>query len=189
MSLWLYLEQPAAEGYNDGSGKVWHLRKARYGIQQAARQWFIKLTAELCRIHYSRSKAAADPALYVSTQHGDSCVIRSFKHSHVATSMDDVTWIGHGVSKDARRLLKVFPGRYIAGTCLFTAKHCDSNSALVQRMRRQRHLHSWLINRHVHSSSGANNKQGFGCHGSQGAGTIWCSRTAFVAAGHNRFSL
>jgi transposase InsO family protein len=101
----VYLAQP--EGYNDGSGKVWHLRKAIYGLKQAARQWFIKLTAELCRMHYNRSKA--DPALYVSTQHGDSCEMRRFLHSHV----DDLTWIGHGVSNDAKRLLKVFPGRYI----------------------------------------------------------------------------
>jgi hypothetical protein len=101
----VYLAQP--EGYNDGSGKVWHLRKAIHGLKQAARQWFIKLTAELCRMHHNRSKA--DPALYVSTQHGDSCEMRGFLHSHV----DDLTWVGHGVSNDAKRLLKVFPGRYI----------------------------------------------------------------------------
>jgi hypothetical protein len=105
----VYLAQ--LEGYNDGSGKVRHLRKAIHGLKQAARQWLIKLTAELCRMHYNRSKA--DPALHDSTQHGDSCEMHRFLHSHV----DDLIWIGHGVSKDARRLLTVFPGRYIGEAC------------------------------------------------------------------------
>jgi hypothetical protein len=32
-----------------------------------------------------------------------------FMNSHVG----DLTWIGHGVSKDVRQLLELFPGRHI----------------------------------------------------------------------------
>jgi hypothetical protein len=101
----VYLAQP--EGYDDGTGNVWHLKKAIYGLKQAARQWFAKLTAELGCIYYTRS--TADPALYVSTHHGHTCEKRRFVHSHV----DDLTWIGHLVREDAKQLLQRFPGRYI----------------------------------------------------------------------------
>ena len=50
--------------FNDGSGRFWHLKKAQYGLKQAAREWRRALEKLLSDLGFER--CASDPALYVS---------------------------------------------------------------------------------------------------------------------------
>lgn len=57
----VYMEQ--AEKYNDGSTKVYHLKKAIYGLKQASRMWNLKLNDVLINFGFIRSKT--DPCVYI----------------------------------------------------------------------------------------------------------------------------
>ncbi|CAI7834926.1 unnamed protein product [Closterium sp. NIES-53] len=46
-----------AEGFDDGSGRVWKLKKALYGLKQAPRQWYLKLREVLEEIRFTPSSA------------------------------------------------------------------------------------------------------------------------------------
>ncbi|CAI7873684.1 unnamed protein product [Closterium sp. NIES-53] len=46
-----------AEGFDDGSGRVWKLKKALYGLKQAPRQWYLKLREVLEEIGFTPSSA------------------------------------------------------------------------------------------------------------------------------------
>ncbi|CAI7798945.1 unnamed protein product [Closterium sp. NIES-53] len=51
----IFLVQP--EGFDDGSGRVWKLKKAFYGLKQAPRQWYLKLREVLEEISFTPSTA------------------------------------------------------------------------------------------------------------------------------------
>lgn len=56
----VYMQQ--ADNYNDGSGRVYHLKKAIYGLKQASRMWNLKLNDTLLKNGFIRSKT--DPCVY-----------------------------------------------------------------------------------------------------------------------------
>jgi hypothetical protein len=59
----VYVEQPPI--MNDGSNRVWRLKKSLYGLKQAGRQWHLKLSELLKRMGFNR--AGYDPALFCGT--------------------------------------------------------------------------------------------------------------------------
>ena len=58
----IYMRQPPV--INDGTNKVWRLRKPLYGLKQAPRQWNHKLVTELGKLGFVQ--AEHDPALFVN---------------------------------------------------------------------------------------------------------------------------
>lgn len=56
----VYMKQ--AQGYDDNSGRVYHLKKAVYGLKQASRMWNLKLNDILIKFNFNRSKT--DPCVY-----------------------------------------------------------------------------------------------------------------------------
>lgn len=61
----IYMHQPPL--FNDGTARVWKLRKPIYGLKQAPRQWNHKLTAALEDMSFRQ--ADHDAALFVHTEH------------------------------------------------------------------------------------------------------------------------
>ncbi|CAI7775092.1 unnamed protein product [Closterium sp. NIES-53] len=51
------------EGFDDGSGRVWKLKKVLYGLKQAPRQWYLKLRDVLEEIGFTLS--SADRSLFM----------------------------------------------------------------------------------------------------------------------------
>ncbi|CAI7914637.1 unnamed protein product [Closterium sp. NIES-54] len=51
----IFMAQP--EGFDDGSGRVWKLKKVLYGLKQAPRQWYLKLREVLEEIGFTPSSA------------------------------------------------------------------------------------------------------------------------------------
>ncbi|CAI7796818.1 unnamed protein product [Closterium sp. NIES-54] len=51
------------EGFDDGSGRVWKLKKALYGLKKAPRQWYLKLREVLEEIRFTPS--SADHSLFM----------------------------------------------------------------------------------------------------------------------------
>jgi hypothetical protein len=63
----VYMSLPP--GYDTSSSKVCKLNKSLYGLKQASRQWYFKLSSALLSLGYKTSQA--DPSLYVKS-HGSS---------------------------------------------------------------------------------------------------------------------
>ncbi|CAI7773427.1 unnamed protein product [Closterium sp. NIES-53] len=57
----IFMAQP--EGFDDGCGRVWKLKNALYGINQAPRQWYLKLREVLVEIGFTPS--SADHSLFM----------------------------------------------------------------------------------------------------------------------------
>ncbi|CAI7832812.1 unnamed protein product [Closterium sp. NIES-53] len=57
----IFIAQP--KGFDDGSGRVWKLKKALYGFNQAPRQWYLKLREVLEEIGFTPS--SADHSLFM----------------------------------------------------------------------------------------------------------------------------
>lgn len=75
----IYMRQPP--GYDDGSGRVWRLRKAIYGLKQAGRVWNIKLNQDFSALHFRQLSA-------------DSCVFTRNVDGHlviIINHVDDMT--------------------------------------------------------------------------------------------------
>ncbi|CAI5941562.1 unnamed protein product [Closterium sp. NIES-65] len=51
----IFMPQP--EGFDDGSGRVWKLKKSLYGLNQVPRQWYMKLREVLEEIGFTPSTA------------------------------------------------------------------------------------------------------------------------------------
>lgn len=58
------MQQP--DGYDDGTGRVWKLKKAIYGLKQAGRQWNVKLDETLKVI--GLKNCITDPCIYFSEE-------------------------------------------------------------------------------------------------------------------------
>jgi hypothetical protein len=63
----VYVEQPPI--LNDGTDKVWRLKKSLYGLKQAGRQWHLKLSGVLVELGFRR--AGYDPALLIRNESGE----------------------------------------------------------------------------------------------------------------------
>ena len=95
----VYMKAP--NGLANASGKVCLLQKSLYGLKQASRQWFAKLTSELISQGYSQSKN--DYSLFLKT-------VGSFI-TIVAVYVDDIIIIrndSQGISQLKSHLDKVF---------------------------------------------------------------------------------
>ncbi|CAI7866940.1 unnamed protein product, partial [Closterium sp. NIES-53] len=57
----IFMAQP--EGFDDGSGRVWKLKKVLYGLKKAPRQWYLKLREVLAEIGFFPS--SADHSLFM----------------------------------------------------------------------------------------------------------------------------
>ncbi|CAI7849922.1 unnamed protein product, partial [Closterium sp. NIES-54] len=57
----IFMAQP--KGFDDGSGRVWKLKKELYGLKQAPRQWYLKLRGVLEEIGFTPS--TADHSLFM----------------------------------------------------------------------------------------------------------------------------
>ncbi|CAI7885152.1 unnamed protein product [Closterium sp. NIES-53] len=60
----IFMAQP--EGFDDGSGRVWKLKKVLYGLKQAPRQWYLKLREVLEEIGFTPS--SADHSLFMLSE-------------------------------------------------------------------------------------------------------------------------
>ncbi|CAI7754385.1 unnamed protein product [Closterium sp. NIES-54] len=58
-----YQQKEKPEGFDDGSGRAWKLKKAFYGLKQAPRQWYLKLREVLEEIGFTPS--SADHSLFM----------------------------------------------------------------------------------------------------------------------------
>lgn len=63
----VYIEQPPI--INDGTDRVWKLKRSLYGLKQAGRQWHQKLSSELKKLGFER--AGYDPALFIRKVSGE----------------------------------------------------------------------------------------------------------------------
>jgi transposase InsO family protein len=82
----IYMRQP--EHYDDGTGRVCKLKRAIYGLKQAAREWSFKFGREMVDLGFTRT-------------HSDGCVyIRRRHHPHhsdyVTAFVDDLTLLAKG---------------------------------------------------------------------------------------------
>ena len=82
----IYMRQP--EGFNDGSGRMWKLRKSLYGLKQAPRVWNAKLDKVLKELGFEQS--ILDPALYFLKRDGEIVFILDF--------VDDMLIVGSAMS-------------------------------------------------------------------------------------------
>jgi hypothetical protein len=57
----VYVEQPPI--INDGTDRVWRLKKSLYGLKQSGRKWYEKLVSLLHELGFK--KAGYDPALFI----------------------------------------------------------------------------------------------------------------------------
>ena len=76
----VYMQQP--QGFGDGTNRVCHLRKALYGLCQAARQFYIKLDSAITTLGYRRLNA--DWAIWVRSD-----------GAYIAAHVDDMAAAAH----------------------------------------------------------------------------------------------
>ena len=102
----IYVTQPP--GFDDGSGQVWRLHRALYGLKQSANAWHKAFLCAMESIGYKSS--LVDPAVFVRHTPSGTCMI----HSHV----DDCAGTGPSaeIDSDYRKLLQRFDGR-VLGEC------------------------------------------------------------------------
>ncbi|TPX64358.1 DNA-directed DNA polymerase [Chytriomyces confervae] len=86
----VYMKQPL--GHDDGSGRVFKLKKGLYGLKQAGRIWYIKLVTYLKSRGYLQS--TADPCVLYKTS-------GSGKRVYLAIYVDDICFFGNQRMIDA----------------------------------------------------------------------------------------
>ena len=69
------------------TGKVWKLNKAAYGLNDASKQWYCRLSQEFQRLGLTKSKL--DPAVFFLHETQSSQLV-----GFVASHVDDVVWAG-----------------------------------------------------------------------------------------------
>ncbi|TPX48626.1 DNA-directed DNA polymerase [Chytriomyces confervae] len=79
----VYMKQPP--GHDDGSGRVYKLKKGLYGLKQAGRIWYIKLVTHLKSRGYVQSNA--DPCVFYKTL--------GTERVFLAIYVDDICFFGH----------------------------------------------------------------------------------------------
>ena len=99
----IYMQQ--APGYDDKSGRVWRLRKALYGLRQAARAWHIKLREGLLVLGCKPN--TGDPPLFVRVMKvtRQRCPIFTHVHDLLAAAPQAQA------RADMRALLRIFLGK------------------------------------------------------------------------------
>lgn len=84
MDVDTYMQQP--QGYSDGTNRVCHLRKAIYGLCQAARQFYLKLDEILKKVGYIQ--LSCDWAIWIGSKEFNT------ENSFVAVHVDDMAAAG-----------------------------------------------------------------------------------------------
>jgi hypothetical protein len=87
----IYMRQPPE--YDDGSGHMWRLRKAIYGLKQAGRVWNIKLNHELSSLRFSQIPADACAFIRMDDKDCTIAIIHVDDMSLFSTSLDTLTRI------------------------------------------------------------------------------------------------
>jgi hypothetical protein len=87
----IYMRQPPE--YNDGSERVWRLRKAIYGLKQAGQVWNIKLNYELSSLRFSQIPADACAFIRMDDKDRTIAIIHVDDMSLFSTSLDTLTQI------------------------------------------------------------------------------------------------
>lgn len=67
----IYTWQP--EGYDDGSGRVWKLKRSLYGLKQSPRCWNKLIMESLLLKGFNQS--TADPCLYIRNKNGNMMLV------------------------------------------------------------------------------------------------------------------
>ena len=97
-----YMRQPPL--YDDGSGRVWRLRRPLYGLRQAGNAWWRTFAGGLRDLGWHPS--SVDPAIYYRGS-ATPCAPRNFLHTH----MDDDTVIADDCEELINNIRTVFPGK------------------------------------------------------------------------------
>ena len=113
----IYMQQPPK--FDDGTLRVWRLRKAIYGLKQGARAWHLKMRDFFGTIAYQPLKA--DPAVFV---HDD-------RDKIIYTHVDDLLFFAPAgqAQHEVDRVLSHFPGKSFG----------EARSVLGLRIERDRH--------------------------------------------------
>jgi Reverse transcriptase (RNA-dependent DNA polymerase) len=82
----IYLKCPA--GYDVGPNKVWKLRKSIYGLKQASREWYAKVSAEFSQLGFTRLHS--DYAVFIKRE-ADHIII-------IGVYVDDMLMLSNGVA-------------------------------------------------------------------------------------------
>jgi hypothetical protein len=101
LSETLYMKQ--LPGFDDGSVRVWLLKRPLYGLRQAANAWWLKFAQGLSTIGFA--KMSSDLAIYMRGE-GE-------EKTYIFTHVDDGLCFGpRGTARaTAQSVLKVFPER------------------------------------------------------------------------------
>ncbi|CAG8658362.1 15291_t:CDS:1, partial [Acaulospora colombiana] len=95
----LYMRQP--DGFNDGSGRVCHLRRSLYGLKQAGRVWNKKFHETISKFGFVRTNA--DPCVYYKALKGKITILTIW--------VDDIILMGDDtmeIEHTARSLGEIF---------------------------------------------------------------------------------
>lgn len=136
----LYVRQP--KGYERGrADQVLRLRKAVYGLRQAARQWFLELVKLMDRMGMHQS--AADPCLFFKDVDGARCYLLVY--------VDDLLLVATTPSqlksmKD--RVMAAFKSRDIGVPTYFLGLHLDRDWQEGSLVVSQRQYVQRLVKRH-----------------------------------------
>jgi len=127
----LYVREP--KGFERGlPGQVLRLRKALYGLRQAARQWFLELE-KLMGLMGMR-QCTADPCLFMKDEGGD--------RSYLLMYVDDILLIARKQQRIAamkRQVMEAFKSRDIGPPTFFLGLHLeqDAHRGLLTVSQRQ----------------------------------------------------
>jgi hypothetical protein len=119
-------------------GHIWHLRKAVYGLKQAARSWHACLRQALSELRYSLS--SVDPALFLQ----DSVDSRVAIFTHV----DDTAGTCPQGDKDFAAILVQFEGRHLGeidGQIFLGILHPRDRTARTIELSQAALISSWSV--------------------------------------------
>ncbi|CAI7830954.1 unnamed protein product [Closterium sp. NIES-53] len=134
----IFMAQP--EGFDDGSGRVWKLKKAHYGLKQAPRQWYLKLREDLEEIGFTPS--SADHSLFMLGE-GE-------QRSFMVVYVDDILIFSPSSDLVTEVMLKLqdkFKCKALGDISLYLRLHIERDvEKRCMRVPRQKYLESLAAN-------------------------------------------